>query len=100
MKNIKSFQNYSKNNESWDSFLRGSKTDDAGRDALRGRGYSHTGTDNLHGKNTTNYIEFDGIKFYERDLVYAQYDDTGEIPRIEGNPPFQKLIIANPAWNE
>jgi hypothetical protein len=100
MKNIKSFQNYSQKNEAWNSFLRGPKTDDAGRDALRGRGYSHTGTDDLHGKNPTKYIEFGGRKFYERDLVYAQYDDMGEIPRIEARIEGDKLIIANPAWNE
>jgi len=54
MKNIKSFQNYTKKNESWNSFLRGPKTDDADRDALRGQGYFYSGTDDLHGKNPTN----------------------------------------------
>lgn len=96
MKNIKSFQNYSQKNEAWNSFLRGPKKDDASRDALRGQGHSHTGTDNLFGKNPTNWIEFKGRKFYNQDLLFATYDDLGEIPRIEGD----KLIIANPAWSE
>jgi len=96
MKNIESFQNYSQKNEAWNSFLRGPKTDDAGRDALRGQKYSHTGTDNLFEKNPTNWVEFEGRKFYTQDLLFATYDDTGEIPRIEGD----KLIIANPSWSE
>lgn len=96
MKNIKSFQNYSQKNEAWNSFLRGPKTDDAARDALKGQGHSLTGTDDLHGKNPTNYIEFEGRKFYNQDLLFASYNDTGKIPRIEGD----KLIIANPAWSE
>ena len=96
MKNIKSFQNYSQKNEAWNSFLRGPKTDDAARDALRSQKYAHTGTDDLHGKNPTNYLEFEGRKFYNQDLLFASYNDTGKIPRIEGD----KLIIANPAWSE
>jgi len=96
MKNIESFQNYSQKNEAWNSFSRGPKTDDARRDALRGQGHSHTGTDDPDWKNPTNYIVFGGRKFYNQDLLFATYDDMGEIPRIEGD----KLIIANPAWSE
>jgi len=79
MKNIKSFQNYSQKNEAWNSFLRGPKTDDARRDALRSQKYAHTGT------NPTNYIEFEGRKFYNQDFLFAKYHDTGKIPNPTHN---------------
>jgi hypothetical protein len=81
-------------NEAWNSFLRGPKTDDASRDAYKSQGFSNTGTDDLQGKNPTDYIIFNGRKFYNNDLLFASYNDTGKIPRIEGD----KLIISNPAW--
>lgn len=95
MKNIKSFKTFSKN-EAWNSFLRRPDTQDAARDQMRSSGFSHTGTDNLGKQNSKGYIIHNGVKFYDDQIEYASYDDTGEIPRIEGG----KLIVANPAWSE
>jgi hypothetical protein len=81
-------------NEAWNSFLKGPKISDASRDAYKSQGFSSTGTDDLQGKNPTDYIMFNGKKFYNDDLLFAPYNDTGKIPRIEGD----KLIISNPAW--
>jgi hypothetical protein len=41
------------------------------------------------------YIMFNGQKFYPDQIEYADYQDLGELPRIENG----KLIIANPAWS-
>jgi hypothetical protein len=38
---------------------------------------------------------FDGEKFYPEQIVYADYNDLGNIPRVEAG----KLIIANPSWS-
>ena len=38
---------------------------------------------------------FNGKKFYNEDIEYADNSDLGEIPRVEGG----KLIIANPMWS-
>jgi hypothetical protein len=38
---------------------------------------------------------FNGKKFYDEDIEYADNQDLGEIPRIERG----KLIIANPNWS-
>ena len=64
--------------------------DDAAHDSLRGQGHSHRGTE-----ADRQYIMHDGQKFYEDDIEYADYNDTGRIPRVEGG----KLIIANPNWS-
>jgi len=63
---------------------------DAAHSSLKSKGHS------LRGKDDEGefYIVFDGEKFYEGDFEIAGHNDTGEIPRVEGD----KLIIANPAW--
>ena len=45
--------------------------------------------------NEANYIMFNGKKFYDEDIEYADNQDLGEIPRVENG----KLIIANPNWS-
>ena len=82
MKYIKTF-------EGLFSWLSGDKVSDASHDSLRGKGFSH------RGKDEKNYIMFNGQKFYDEDIEYADYQDLGEIPRIERG----KLIIANPNWS-
>lgn len=83
MKYIKTF-------EGLFSWLSGNdKVSDAAHDSLRGQGFSH------RGKDEANYIMFNGKKFYDEDIEYADNQDLGEIPRIEGG----KLIIANPNWS-
>jgi len=99
MKNIKSFKSFGQGESKvapveikeslWSRLFGGDKTKDAAHDSLRGQGYSHTG------KDEANYIMFNGKKFYNEDIEYADNSDLGEIPRVEGG----KLIIANPMWS-
>jgi RNA binding exosome subunit len=63
---------------------------DAAHSAFKSKGYSSRGKDD----EGEFYIMFDGEKFYEGDFKIADYNDTGDIPRVDGG----KLIIANPAW--
>jgi len=89
MKHIKKFESFS-TNEGLFSWLSGDRVSDAAHDSLRGKGFSH------RGKDESNYIMFNGKKFYDDDIEYADNQDLGEIPRVEGD----KLIIANPMWSE
>jgi hypothetical protein len=41
-----------------------------------------------------NYIMFNGEKFFPDQIEYADYQDLGDLPRIEDG----KLLIANPSW--
>jgi RNA binding exosome subunit len=64
--------------------------DSAARSAVKTKGYSHRSKDDTG----EFYIVFDGNKFYEGDFEIADYNDMGEIPRVENG----KLIIAHPYW--
>jgi len=75
----------------WDKIFGKPESQDAARSAMKSKGFSHTGKDDDESK----YTMFDGQKFYEDDIEYADPYDTGDIPRIEDG----KLIIANPAWS-
>ena len=66
----------------------------AAHTSLRGTGVSSTGKDDTNADDH-NYVKFDGQKYYEDDIEYAEYNDTGKLPRLEDG----KLIIANPAWS-
>jgi len=64
---------------------------------MRKQGWSHRGRD-TRDKDTQNeddYIMFSGQKFYPDQIEYADYQDLGDLPRIEDG----KLIVANPAWS-
>ena len=61
--------------------------------SLRGTGSSMTGKDDTS-STEHNHIIHKGEKFYDDDIEYADYNDLGELPRVENG----KLIIANPAW--
>jgi hypothetical protein len=74
----------------WDRIFGRPETKDAAHSAMKSKGYSHTGKE-----DDSQYTMFDGQKFYEDDIEYADPYDTGDIPRIENG----KLIIANPAWS-
>lgn len=63
---------------------------DAKHTQIRGKGYSHTGKE-----EEKEFIMFNGEKYYEDQIEYADYNDLGELPRVEDG----KLIIANPAWS-
>jgi hypothetical protein len=43
---------------------------------------------------STYFVMFDGEKYYEEDIEYADYHDLGKLPRLEDG----KLIVTNPAW--
>lgn len=72
--------------EQWDD----PDIDDARHTMLRGKGYSH-----IKNKDDKKYIIFDGQEFSQEDIVFADYQDLGELPRIEDG----KLVIAHPAWS-
>jgi hypothetical protein len=79
-------------NESyWDKIFGSPTIKDATHDSLRGQGHSHTGKD----ESNELYVVFQGQNFYPSDIEYAEPNDMGEIPRIEGD----KLIVANPSWS-
>lgn len=89
MKHIKKFSEIS---ESFWSDIFGKPTvKTAAHDQLKGQGFSHMTKD----EEGENAIVFNGRKFYPDQIEYAEYNDLGEIPRIEGD----KLIIANPTWS-
>ena len=68
--------------------------DQAAHDSVRGQGHSHRGNDNL-ATPEGEYIMFNGQKFGQDQIEYADYHDTGRIPRVEDGV----LIIANPNWS-
>ena len=74
----------------WDRIFGRPEAKDAAYSALKSKGFSHMGRD-----DDSQYTMFDGQKFYEDDIEYANPYDTGDIPRVENG----KLIIANPAWS-
>jgi len=92
MKHLKKYdQVKSKVNESfWNSLFGKPTVKDAAHTQLRGQGYSHTGKE-----DDSNYIMFNGQKFYPSQIEYADYQDLGQLPRVENG----MLIIANPAWS-
>ena len=81
----------------WNSIFGKPSVDDAAHDSMRKQGWSHRGRD-TRDKDTQNeddYIMFSGQKFYPDQIEYADYQDLGDLPRIEDG----KLIVANPAWS-
>jgi hypothetical protein len=97
MENIKSYENFKngKVNEGfWDNIFGKPTISQASKDSVKGKGFSHTGGGNTSSRED-NYIMFDGEKFYPEQIVYADYNDLGNIPRVEAG----KLIIANPSWS-
>jgi hypothetical protein len=68
--------------------------DQASDDSVKGHGHSHRGNDDL-ATPEGEYIMFNGQKFSQDEIDYADYHDTGKIPRIEDG----MLIIANPNWS-
>jgi hypothetical protein len=95
MKYIKRFEEI--NEGFWDSVFGKPTVDDAAHDSLRGQGWSHRGkeTRDEETQEEDEFIMFNGQKFYPDQIEYADYQDLGELPRLENG----KLIIANPAWN-
>ena len=75
----------------WDDVFGRPSTKDATHTSLRGVGHSHIAND----EKEKHHIIFNGHKFYDDDIEYAEYQDMGKLPRIEGG----KLIIANPSWS-
>ena len=74
----------------WSDIFGKPSVDRASKDSYKSQGHSHRGKedDNRH------FTMFNGQKFYDDDIEYADYHDLGELPRIENG----KLIVTNPAW--
>jgi hypothetical protein len=68
--------------------------DQASDDSVKGQGHSHRGNDDF-ATPAGEYIMFNGQKFSQDEIDYADYNDLGKIPRVEDG----MLIIANPNWN-
>jgi hypothetical protein len=78
----KKYKGLSELNEGFFSRLFRSKTSNAKKQGLSTK------------SDERSYIMFNGKKFYDENISYASYGDTGRIPRVEGGT----LIIANPRW--
>lgn len=76
----------------WDLNFGRPSVKDAAKTQLKGMGYSHMGKDDERGGD--NYIMFNGEKFFPDQIEYADYQDLGDLPRVEDG----KLLVANPAW--
>jgi hypothetical protein len=76
----------------WDLNFGRPSVKDASKTQLKGMGYSYTGRDDERGGD--NYIMYNGEKFFPDQIEYADYQDLGDLPRVEDG----KLLIANPAW--
>jgi hypothetical protein len=76
----------------WDLNFGRPSVKDASKTQLKGMGYSYTGRDEERGGD--NYIMYNGEKFFPDQIEYADYQDLGDLPRVEDG----KLLIANPAW--
>jgi hypothetical protein len=94
IKNYESFKNTKVNESFWNSIFGKPTVKDAAHTSLRGTGVSATGKDDST-MDDHNYVMFNGQKFYPEQIEYADYQDLGELPRVENG----KLIIANPAWS-
>ena len=92
MKHIKRFEELSEG--FWSDNFGKPTVGDAAHDSLRGQGWSARGKDDEE-RSGEHYVIFNGKKFFPEDIEYAEYQDLGEIPRVENG----KLIIANPAWS-
>lgn len=77
----------------WNSIFGKPNVKDAAHTQMRAQGYSHIGKDEE--RKDENYLVFQGQKFYPEQIEYADYQDLGELPRIQDG----KLIIANPGWS-
>lgn len=62
----------------------------ATKDSYKSQGHSQRGKDD----DDRHFVMFDGEKYYEEDIEYADYHDLGKLPRLEDG----KLIVTNPAW--
>lgn len=77
----------------WDLNFGRPSVKDAAKTQYKGMGHSLTGRDNEE-TDGHNYIVYKGEKFYPDQIEYADYQDLGDLPRVEDG----KLLIANPAW--
>ncbi len=82
----------------WDNIFGKASVGDARDSSMRQSGSSITGRDDSnYGEEPSKenfYIVFNGEKYYEDDIEYADYNDMGDLPRLENG----KLIVGNPAW--
>lgn len=67
---------------------------DVARSAYKSKGHSMMGKDDEQ-RRGDYYIVFDGEKYFPEQIQYADYQDLGELPRVEDG----MLIVPNPVWN-
>ena len=80
----------------WSDIFGKPSVDRASKDSYKSKGFSVRGRDNQDTEEEKHFTMFNGQKFYDEDIEYADVNDTGKIPRVEGG----KLVIANPIWSE
>ena len=80
-------------NEGWRDVFGEPDVKDAARSAYKSQGHSMMGKDDEQ-RVGEYYTVFNGEKFFSNQIEYADYQDMGELPRIENG----MLIVPNPAW--
>ena len=89
MKHIKKFGELTES--FWNDNFGNPTVKGAASDAFKSQRWSMT----KKGDSGEQAVVFNDQEFYPDQIEYAEYNDLGEIPRIENG----KLIVANPAWN-
>ena len=74
----------------WSDMFGKPSVDRATKDSYKSQGHSQRGKED----DDRHFVMFDGEKYYDEDIEYADYHDLGELPRVEDG----KLIVTNPAW--
>lgn len=80
-------------NEGWRDIFGEPDVKDAARSAYKSQGHSMMGSDDEQ-REGEYYTVFNGEKFFSNQIEYADYQDMGELPRVENG----MLIVPNPAW--
>jgi hypothetical protein len=79
--------------EGWRDIFGEPDVKDAARSAYKSQGHSMMGSDDEQ-REGEYYTVFNGEKFFSNQIEYADYQDMGELPRVENG----MLIVPNPAW--
>jgi hypothetical protein len=80
-------------NEGWRDIFGEPDVKDAARSAYKSQGHSMMGSDDEQ-REGEYYTVFNGEKFFSNQIEYADYQDMGDLPRVENG----MLIVPNPAW--
>lgn len=85
--------NLNQQDEGWRDIFGEPDIKDAARSAYKSQGHSMMGKDDEQ-RSGEYYMVFNGEKFFPNQIEYADYQDMGDLPRVEGG----MLIVPNPAW--